>query len=63
VFICLLETANELFSEMVTLICSMKLATGKKFEVSKSQIVQTTTVAFLDTALTFKEIPNSNYRA
>jgi hypothetical protein len=61
-FIYLLETVNELFSEIVTVICIMKLTIGKKSEFSKSQIVQTSTVAFLGTALTFREIPNSNYR-
>jgi hypothetical protein len=40
----------------------MKLTTGNKSEFPKSQIVQTSTVAFLGTALTLKEIPNSNYR-
>lgn len=61
-FIYLLETVNELFSEIVTVICIMKLTTGKKSEFSKSQIAQTSTVAFSGTALNFREIPNSNYR-
>ena len=58
----LLETVNELVSEIVTVICIMNLTTGKKSEFSKSQTVQTWTMAFLGTALTFGEIPNSNYR-
>jgi len=51
-----------LFSEIVIVICVTKLTTGKKSEFSKSQIVQTSTVAFLGTAPTFKEVPNSNDR-
>jgi hypothetical protein len=62
VFIYLLETVNELFSEIVTVICVMKLTTGKKSEFPKPRIVQTSTLAFLGTALTFREIPYSNHR-